>query len=80
MGNKIKKEILLGKYQHYSGRTYEIIGTAIHSETLEEMVVYRALYEDKEFGKNALWARPKNNFLEEVEVNGKKVPRFKKIE
>ena len=60
-----------GKYRHYKGKEYEIIGIARHSETLEELVIYRALY-----GNFDLWARPINMFLEEVEVDGKKVPRF----
>lgn len=66
-------EIKPGKYQHYKGNYYEVIGTAKHSETLEEMVIYKALY-----GEEQLWARPLKIFLEEVEVNGKKIPRFKK--
>ncbi len=69
----------LGKYKHYKGKFYEVIGTARHSETLEELVVYRALYNSKEFGKNALWVRPKKMFLETVKVNGREVPRFKHI-
>lgn len=62
------KEVKLGKYQHYKGKLYEVIGVARHSETLEELVVYRALYDNRE-----LWARPKRMFLEKV----KGVPRFK---
>jgi len=72
-------EVKLGKYQHYKGKMYEVIGVARHSETLEELVVYRALYDSEEFGKNALWVRPKKMFLENVVVNGKEVPRFKFI-
>ncbi|MDP3997201.1 MAG: DUF1653 domain-containing protein [Candidatus Andersenbacteria bacterium] len=63
--------IKLGKYRHYKGKEYEVIGVAKHSETLEELVVYRALY-----GEHQIWARPVVMFLEEVEVYGKKVPRF----
>ncbi len=74
------EEIKPGKYQHYKGKFYEVIGTARHSETLEELVIYRALYESEEFGKNALWARPKKMFLETVTVDGKEVPRFRLIE
>ena len=69
----------LGKYQHYKGKYYEVLGIAHHSETLEELVVYRALYESSEFGDNALWVRPKKTFSEKVVVEGKKVPRFKFI-
>jgi hypothetical protein len=70
-------EIKLGKYQHYKGNFYEVIGVARHSETLEQMVVYRALYDSKEFGKNAVWVRPEKTFLENVTVDGKEVPRYK---
>ena len=69
----------LGKYKHYKGKLYEVIGVARHSETMEELVVYKALYES-EFGKNALWARPKAMFLETVTVDGKEVPRFTFLE
>jgi hypothetical protein len=74
-----KKEIKLGKYQHYKGKFYDVIGVAHHSETLEELVIYKALYESPEFGKNALWARPKRMFLEKIKWNSKIVPRFKKV-
>ena len=68
----------LGIYQHYRTRNfYRVIGVAKHSETLEELVVYEALYDNTE-GK--LWVRPKKMFLEDVEVNGQKVPRFTYIE
>lgn len=68
MGNNLLK---LGKYRHYKGNEYEVIGTAKHSETLEELVVYRALY-----GEGGLWVRPMGMFTEEVLVEGKNVPRF----
>lgn len=65
----------LGKYKHYKGKEYEVIGVAKHSETLEELVVYQALY-----GEGQLWVRPLKMFMGEVEVEGKKVPRFRYIE
>ena len=63
-----------GIYRHYKGNEYELIDVAIHSETLEEMVVYRALYGDKN-----LWVRPAHMWEEEVEVDGKIVKRFELI-
>ena len=70
-------EFKLGKYKHFKGKEYEVIGLARHSETLEELVIYKALYDSKEFGINALWARPKTMFLEDVNIDDKKLPRFK---
>ena len=64
----------LGIYEHFKGSRYEVIGLAKHSETLEDMVVYRALY-----GERKLWVRPFAMFTEEVEVAGKKMPRFKYV-
>ncbi len=71
------KKIKSGKYQHYKGKFYQVIGVARHSETLEELVVYQALYDSQEFGPQALWIRPLKMFLEKVKVKGKQVPRFK---
>ena len=73
------KFIKPGIYKHYKNKLYKVIGTARNSETLEEMVVYQALYDSEEFGENAIWVRPKQNFLEDAEVKGKKVPHFKFI-
>ncbi len=73
-------EVKPGKYRHYKGKFYKVIGVALHSETLEELVVYRALYEDEKFGKNALWVRPKKMFMEIVTVDGKKVARFEFVD
>jgi hypothetical protein len=73
-----KDHIQLGIYKHYKGKLYEVIGAARHSETLEELVVYKALYET-EFGKDALWVRPKRMFFENVQINGQTVPRFEFI-
>lgn len=74
------EEMKLGKYQHYKGNLYEVVGFARHSETLEEMVVYRALYSSPEFGDWALWVRPKKMFFENVIVDGLEIPRFKLVE
>lgn len=61
-----------GRYRHYKGKEYTVIGVARHSETEEELVVYR-----KEYGDHGLWVRPKGMFLEMVEVDGGTVPRFR---
>jgi hypothetical protein len=73
------KDLQPGLYQHYKGKLYEVIDVVRHSETLEEMVLYKALYET-EFGKETLWVRPKKMFMEEVELNGTKVKRFRRME
>lgn len=66
--------IKLGKYRHYKGNEYEVIGFAIHSETLEDMVIYKALYGD---GKT--WVRPAIMWEETVEKDGKNMLRFEYI-
>lgn len=71
MENKERSELKIGRYRHYKGNDYDLLGVARHSETGEEFAVYRALY-----GDHGLWIRPLAMFLEEVEVAGKKVPRF----
>lgn len=73
----MEEKIKLGKYEHYKGKPYEVVGVARHSETREELVVYKALYDSKEFGKNSLWVRPKKMFFENVTIDGKEIPRFK---
>ncbi len=67
--------IATGKYRHYKGNDYEVIGVATHSEDESTLVVYRPLY-----GDQALWVRPFDMFVESVEVDGKIVPRFEYIE
>ena len=67
--------IKAGKYRHYKGNYYEVIGMARHSETLEDMVVYRALY-----GDHRLWVRPASMWNEIVEVNGERMTRFTLVE
>ena len=65
------EEIRLGKYRHFKGGEYEVIGLARHSETLEPMVVYRALY-----GERGLWVRPAQMWNETVERDEKTYRRF----
>lgn len=66
----------IGLYKHYKGNLYEVIGVARHSETLEELVVYKATYQKE--GEN-LWVRPKAMFLETVMIDGVEVKRFEKV-
>ncbi len=73
-----EKQNIIGKYKHYKGKEYQVIGIAKHTETLEELVVYKALYED-ENGEQALWVRPKTMFFEDVVIDGKKLKRFEKV-
>ena len=68
----------LGKYQHSkTGNFYKVIAVVRHSETLEEFVFYEALYKNL---VSKFWVRPLKMFLEKVEINGERVPRFKYIE
>jgi hypothetical protein len=70
-----------GKYQHYKNeKFYEVLGTALHSETQEEMVIYKALYHCEQFSSNQLWVRLKEMFLEQIDHNGNQIPRFKYLE
>ncbi len=71
---RVIKMIEKGIYKHFKGNKYEVIGICKHSETLEEMVVYKALY-----GEGGLWVRPIAMWEEVVEHNGEKVKRFTKI-
>ena len=64
-------DIKLGRYRHFKGNEYEVIGIANDSETLEKMVVYRALY-----GEGELWVRPLEMFTEDVTRDGKTFKRF----
>lgn len=68
-----------GKYTHYKGHDYEVLFVGKHSDTLEEYVVYRGLYNSEEFGNNPVWVRPLKAFTETVTVDGKDVPRFRFI-
>ena len=64
-----------GEYEHYKNKRYEVVGVALHSETLEPMVVYKPLYETRA----PLWVRPYDMFVGQVEIDGKQVKRFQKI-
>ncbi|MES2060059.1 MAG: DUF1653 domain-containing protein [Patescibacteria group bacterium] len=68
--------IKLGKYKHYKGKEYRVIGMAKHSETLEELVVYEALYENE---TSKLWVRPLEMFAGTIEIDGKQIRRFEYI-
>jgi len=63
-----------GRYRHYKGKDYEVLGTATHSETEQPFVVYRPLY-----GARGLWVRPLELFCDSVTVEGKTVPRFEYV-
>lgn len=71
----VKAIIKLGKYRHYKGKEYEVLQLARHSETLEEMVVYRALYDSFD-----IWVRPASMWQEEVTINGQTMKRFERID
>ena len=66
--------IIPGRYRHYKGNDYTVLGVARHSETLEALVVYR-----QEYGERGLWVRPAAMFAGTVVVDGKTVPRFARI-
>lgn len=65
----------VGKYQHFSGKQYEVLGVGRHSETLEEVVVYKAVVESFE-----IWVRTLQMFIVTLEIDGKVLPRFMQVE
>lgn len=67
-------ELKPGRYRHFKGKEYQLLGIAAHSETLEPMVVYKALY-----GDGSLWVRPADMWTEMVDRDGYRVPRFQYI-
>ena len=71
----INNVVIGKKYKHFKGNEYLVLYRAKHSETLEDMVVYQALY-----GERGIWVRPLSMFLEKKEVEGKIVNRFQEIE
>jgi hypothetical protein len=70
-----KPTIARGRYRHYKGRDYEVLGLALHSETREQLVVYRCLYGDFD-----LWVRPLAMFQELVSADERQVPRFARLD
>ena len=73
--SETKKLPVRGRYRHFKGMEYEVVGMAHHSETMEDMVVYRALY-----GEGELWVRPASMWDEEIERDGVTYKRFTLIE
>ena len=73
--NRVVPPLEKGKYRHYKGQYYEVLSVATHSETEEFFVVYKPLY-----GDGGIWIRPYAMFVEMVEVDGKSMPRFQKVE
>ena len=72
--------VIGGKYRHYKDHLIEVLGVALHSETKEELVIYKKLHDVGEYKKGQLWARPKKMFLEDVVVDGKSLQRFTLLE
>jgi len=70
-------DIKLGKYEHFKGKQYEVVGFAKNTETFERFVLYRPLYEPNDLEEDTVWARPMNMFVERVYFEGESVPRFK---
>ena len=69
------EQIKLGRYRHFKGREYQVLALATHSETLEPMVVYQALY-----GEGGIWVRPARMWSEPVSCGGQTIPRFTYLE
>ena len=72
-------EVAPGLYRHFKGKMYRVLGTARHSETLEEMVMYQVLYHSKDFGPHVFFVRPVAMFTEMVNRDGYEGPRFQFI-
>ena len=68
-----------GRYKHFKGGEYGVVGLAYDSDTLEEVVIYETLYESDEFPKGQWWTRPLDDFCATVDRNGKVQPRFTRI-
>lgn len=81
MSTLLPAEIIIppGRYRHYKGREYEVLGMALHSETLEPLVVYRPLYSSPDVPDGTWWVRPAAMFTEMVVADGISKPRFEKL-
>ena len=72
-------DIKLGKYKHFKGEVYEVVGGCVHTETMKPLVLYKSLTGTKEYPADIIWARPKAMFLDKVVYNNEEIPRFKYI-
>ncbi len=70
-----EQELPPGRYRHYKGGEYEVVGVARHSESDEQLVVYRCLYDN-----NSLWVRPLSMFVEKIMIDGRELSRFVRID
>jgi len=75
----MEKLVIGGTYRHYKGLLCKLLNLGRLEEDLDEVVIYQELNDSKEYGSNPIWVRRKSVFLQEVDINGEKVPRFKYI-
>jgi len=69
-----------GLYRHYKGKIYQVLGTGRHSETMELMVIYQGQYVSDEFGDKPIFVRPYDLFIQEIDLEGLKIPHFKYLD
>lgn len=74
--NEMTTKLKLGKYKHFKGKDYDVIGIAKDCENLNDIVIYKSLYDSPEFKKGTLWTRPLKNFIETIDRDGKTFKRF----
>ena len=72
-----QKCVLNGYYIHYKGMPYQLVDLTKDSDTMKDMVTYKALYTSKDFGKHMRWSKQKDEFFKDIELEGKTTPRFK---
>jgi hypothetical protein len=75
----MEPKVKLGQYQHFKGKYYEVIAVGKDCETLEDTVIYKALYQTEHFPMGQVWTISLDNFVEEVKIEGIKIPRFKYV-